>query len=142
MLRCWMLVLLIACGPSDEVPELSVSGSGGVPEFSWSGRNVEVMNFDRDGVGWVAVQPVGGPATTCTNALEGRPGVTWGAWPAGYETVDYQTGELLVVPSTLEDGTYSVGLSECVEATEGFASYQQDAVIRFTVAAGVVEFTE
>jgi hypothetical protein len=120
------LLLFTGCGPSDADPEIELSGSDGVVEITWRGRNIENLNFDRDGLSWLTVRPAT-EELTCANSLRGRQGFTWGEVPDGYETVNFATMVTAEVPAVLDDGSYSVALAECVSSDTGMLSYRQDA---------------
>ncbi|MFT5583517.1 MAG: hypothetical protein ACI9VR_001095 [Cognaticolwellia sp.] len=129
-----MSLLFFAC--ADEVHSVSVSGTDGIPQVTWTGANAETLRFTAvDGKQLWSIAPTN--ATECTNPLSGRQGVVWGELPDDYSSFD-DAGEALPAIESLEDGSYSMGVAICDEISPSGGSYQNRGA-SFTITAGVIE---
>lgn len=127
-------LLLLAC--ASEVREVTVSGTDGVPEVTWTGADAEKLSVSAvDGTLLWNIYPQ--DADACTNPLKGHQGVVWGELPEGYASVDL-IGEPLQAEARLEDGSYSVGVAVCDEITDTGGSYFNKGA-SFVITDGVVE---
>lgn len=127
------LLLLLAC--ADEVRDVTVTGTDGLPELTWAGADAESITFAAvDGTFLWNLIPEG---ELCVNSLQGRDGVFWGELPEGYISLD-AAGAPLPAPESLEDGSYSVGVGLCTEPLEVGAAYVNKGA-SFVITNGVIE---
>ncbi len=127
------LVMGCEAGEPEEVSDIEVVGSDGVPIVYWSGGMAELVTItDSEGVYLWSIAPDMQEAL-CANDLDGDEGVVWGELPEGYASTDV-VGQPLEPPAFLADGVYSVGVGVCTHADDLMVQYANNGV-----GFGVVE---
>lgn len=119
--------LLSACAstPQPNPAGLTVTGSEGVPVFSWTGDRQEKLDLIQwDGsffdVLWSLV-PSGGPPV-CVNNMASP--VTLGELPMGMEEAVYGSGDGSPPDSLPAGQRYEISIGRCVDGQDGNKTYE------------------